>query len=553
MRELLRDVRDGVEQLAGSRDQLGGLREAMLSVAAGVELDATLRRIVRAAVTLVGCRYGALGVLDHTRVRLAEFVYEGIDEHTRAKIGDLPTGHGLLGLLIQQPKPLRLDDLSRHASSAGFPPHHPPMRTFLGVPVLVRGTVFGNLYLTEKHDGQPFTDDDEVVLQALAAAAGIAVDNARLYEHARRREGWQQATSEVRAALLAGTHVADVLQLVTHHTRELTRADSVLIAEPEDPELPPSEVNALIVTHSEGHLAGALRGRRIPVDRSSQGSAFRDAVPAQLPTLEYQLFDEPEEELGPALVLPLRAAADTVSGVLVALRRAGAAPFDPEELPDAAAFADQAAIAIRVTEDQRRLGELAIMADRDRTARDLHDQVIQRLFLHILGLQSAYPRALNPEVRRRIADLIDDAESIINEIRTAVFDLHTDPRRAPLRKRLHEIVAETVGSSDLYTTVRITGAISDLPASLAEGAEAVVREAVSNAVRHAHATTVTVTLVVDDKLSIEVDDDGVGIPETVAMSGLHNLSERAARFDGHLAIERPDTGGTRIVWIAPFG
>ncbi|HVV12280.1 GAF domain-containing protein, partial [Amycolatopsis sp.] len=188
LRELLTEVQDSVGQLVGARDQMDGLLEAMLAVAGGLELDATLRRVVQAAIELVECRYGALGVLNPDNVGLAEFVYEGINEQVRAEIGDLPEGHRLLGLLIEQPKPLRLNDLARHPASSGFPAHHPPMKSFLGVPILVRGTVFGNLYLTEKAAGQPFTEDDELVVQALAAAAGIAIENARLYEEAQKRQ-----------------------------------------------------------------------------------------------------------------------------------------------------------------------------------------------------------------------------------------------------------------------------------------------------------------------------------------------------------------------------
>ncbi|TNC21845.1 GAF domain-containing sensor histidine kinase [Amycolatopsis alkalitolerans] len=552
MRELLSEVQDRVEQLVGARDQMDGLLEAMLAVASGLELDATLRRIVHAAIDLVDCRYGALGVLNADGVGLAEFVYEGIDEAARAKIGNLPEGHGLLGLLIEQPKPIRLNDLSQHPSSSGFPAHHPPMRSFLGVPVLVRDQVFGNLYLTEKANGQPFTEDDEVVVQALAAAAGIAVENARLYEEARLRQRWQEATSEIRAELLSTAEPEGVLELVANRTLALTGADYTLVAQPEDPELPTEEVENLIVTVCAGINPDGLRGRHIPVEGTSSGEAFRNASPVQTVRLRGELSVGLPEDLGPALILPLRASSDTVSGVLVALRKAGAEPFRSDQLPLAAAFADQAAIALQLAEDQRRLYQLEVLADRDRIARDLHDHVIQRLFAHGLALQSTRLRSRSPDIQSRLSDAVEDVQSIVAEIRTAIFDLHGGLQgTTQLRKRLHEIIAEITADSSLQSTVRVSGPLGVVSAPLAEHAEAVVREAVSNAVRHSGGTTVTVTISVSDDLVIDVTDDGHGMPDKIARSGLHNLATRAEDAGGSFSVSAAQGGGTKVVWCAP--
>ena len=549
LRELLREVQDRIEQLVQSRDQMDGLLEAMLAVAGGLELDATLRRIVHAAIELVDCRYGALGVLDQDREGLAEFVYEGIDEETRREIGDLPTGHGLLGLLIEQPKPIRLDDLSQHVASSGFPAHHPPMKTFLGVPVRVREDVFGNLYLTEKKDGQPFTEDDEVVVQALAAAAGIAVENARLFEEARLRQRWQEATSEVRAELLGAADPADVLAMIADRALALAGADSAFIAQPEDVELPPEEVDELVVTVHAGLGGEGLGGLRMPVAGSSCGEAFLDAQPRRLSTLAADL----PEEFGPALVLPLRASRTSASGVLVAVRRKGGEPFDRNQLPLAAAFADQAALALRLAEDQRSISELKVVSDRDRIARDLHDHVIQRLFAHGLALQSTRMRSRNPDVQRRLADMIDDVQNIVGEIRTAIFDLHGGLQgTGQLRKRLSETITEITGETGLRTTVRMSGPIGVAGPELAEHAEAVLREALSNAVRHADAGTITVTISASDDLVVDVVDDGVGMPRTVARSGLHNLAERAAQAGGTFTVTPVEGGGTRLTWGAPI-
>jgi signal transduction histidine kinase len=552
LRELLREVQDRVEQLVSARDQMDGLLEAMLAVASGLELDTTLRRIVHAAIELVDCKYGALGVLNPDREGLAEFVYEGIDEETRRRIGDLPTGHGLLGLLIHQPKPVRMDELSQHAASVGFPQHHPPMHSFLGVPVRVRDEVFGNLYLTEKKGGLPFTDDDEVVVQALAAAAGIAVENARLYEESRLRQRWQEATSEIRAELLGAADPHDVLYLIANRALALTAADYTFLAQPEDPETPASDVTSLVVTVCAGLDSHSLEGREIPVEGSSCGAAFTDAEPRRVESLSYDLSSEMEEQFGPALVLPLRASSDTVSGVLVALRKAGEDQFDVAQLPLVAAFADQAALALQLAEDQRHLNELRVLGDRDRIARDLHDHVIQRLFAHGLALQSTHQRTRSPEIQKRLADMVNDVQSIVAEIRTAIFDLHGGLQgTTQLRKRLQEAIAELTDDTDLRTVVRMSGPVGVVSPELGEHAEAVLREALSNAVRHSRAATVTVTVSVGDDLVLDVTDDGIGIPDTVARSGLHNLAQRARDVDGSFSVERLETGGTRLLWHAP--
>ncbi|ANS32006.1 Hypoxia sensor histidine kinase response regulator DosT (plasmid) [Rhodococcus opacus] len=550
LRELLVEVQDRIDQMIGSRDQVDSLLEAVLTVATGLELEATLEQIVHAAIELADCEYGALGVLNRTRDGLQEFVYEGIDEPTRDLIGDLPTGHGLLGLLIEQPKPIRLDNLAQHTASSGFPEHHPPMRTFLGVPVRVRGEVFGNLYLTEKSGGHSFTEDDEVVVQALAAAAGIAVDNARLFEETRLRQQWQKATSEIRGELLATTDPAEVLDLIVRRARDLAAADHVFLAQPDDPDQDPDAVTALAVTASaDGEPANSI-SRRIRVEDSEVGRAFREGTRRQVP----QITDGDGDLYGPALLLPLRVSADAVTGVLVIIRGLGAEPFDDRQQVLAGEFADQAALALKLADDQHQLAALSLISDRDRIARDLHDHVIQRLFAHGLALQSVQARLRAPEARRRLSEMIDDVQDIIDDVRTAIYDLHGgagDDRRQ-LRQVLHQIVAEQTENSGLRTTVRTAGPLNAVDGTLAEHAEAVLREALSNVVHHADAHTVAVTVSVDDNLTIEVSDDGVGLPPAVARSGLHNLTVRAEQAGGTCTVAPADTGGTRLTWSAPL-
>ncbi len=546
LRELLVGVQDRVEQIVEGRDRLDGLLEAMLVVTSGLELDVTLRSIVQTAVNLVDAQYGALEVHDHDR-RMLEFVYEGIDEETFHRIGRLPQGLGVVGVLMEDPKPLRLDHIASHPASVGFPDNHPPMQTFLGVPVGVRNEVFGNLYLTEKADGQPFSEDDEVLLQALAAAAGIAIANARLYAQAKARQSWIEATRDIATELLSGTDPTTVFRMIAEEATKLTGAESALVAIPLEEETPESEVRELLVVETVGDVAAAIAGEAIPVPSTSVGEAFTQRAPRQVNRLRLAGVDD----AGPALVLPLRAT-DAVAGVVVVLRPAGSIPFSVEQLDMMAAFADQAALAWQLASSQRRMRELDVVTDRDRIARDLHDHVIQRVFAVGLSLQGTMQRARSAEVRQRLAGIVDDLQEIIGEIRTTIFDLHgTSSTVTRLRQRLDNAVTQFAGSG-LHTTVQFVGPLSVVDAVLADHAEAVVSEAVSNVVRHAKATTLRVQVKVEDELCIEVVDNGCGIPEIITSSGLANLRQRAEQAGGTFSTESAPGGGTVLHWCAPL-
>ncbi|ORB63924.1 histidine kinase [Mycolicibacterium tusciae] len=544
LRELLMEVQDRVEQIVEGRDRLDGLVEAMLVVTSGLELDETLKTIVHTAIELVDAGYGALGVRGHDH-ELVEFIYEGIDEEMREKIGHLPEGRGVLGVLIDDPKPIRLDNISHHVASVGFPPNHPPMKTFLGVPVRIRDEVFGNLYLTEKAGGQRFSEDDEVLVQALAAAAGIAIDNARLYEQSRTRQSWIEATRDIGTELLAGTDPATVFRLVADQSRHLSGAELTLVAVPPDADLPVGETTDLVVAATAGD--GPVTSlRSIPVEGTLIGEAFVERTPGRFPQIELD-----STATGPALVLPLRAS-DEVAGVLVALRPVGASQFSSEQLDMMTAFADQAGLAWQLASTQRRMRELSILTDRDRIARDLHDHVIQRLFAVGLALQGTIPRARVPEVQQRLTDCVDDLQQVIQEIRTAIFDLHGSSSGVTrLRQRLDEAVAQ-FANANLRTSVQYVGPLSVVDATLADHAEAVVREAVSNAVRHAQAASLAISVVVEDELTIEVVDNGCGIEGDITGSGLTNLRKRADEAGGSFAIEAVPAGGTKLRWSAPL-
>ncbi|MFF2083588.1 GAF domain-containing protein [Nocardia sp. NPDC058176] len=556
LRELLTEVQDRIAQIVDVRDRMDRLIEAMLIVTAGLDLDNTLRSIVHTAIELVDSRYGALGVreTDEASSQLAEFVYEGIDDRTRVMIGDLPRGHGVLGLLIADPKPLRLSRLSDHPASVGFPAHHPPMDTFLGVPIQVRDEVFGNLYLTEKANGLEFTEDDEVVVQALAAAAGIAVENARLYEQSRIRQQWLEATGEVATELLAGSEPNQVLELVAQRGLALTGSARTFLALPEDPDADADEITELLIVAGAGVDAEHLVGQRLSLADSEAGAAFRSGSPVSVD----QLADDPiagsATEFGAALILPLRAG-QSVTGVLTTVLPAGAPPLTAAAQSMMASFADQAALALQLADTQQRRRELDVLSDRDRIARGLHDHVIQRLFAVGLSLQGTMQRARAPEVRTRLTETIDDIQAIVQDIRHSIFDLqsNTSADSAKYRKHLHGIILDMTADTGIRTTIRLAGPVTVLEPPLSDDVEAVLREAVSNVVRHARATTVSVELVIRDDVTIEVGDNGIGLHgDLTRHSGLANLAARADQAGGTFTIENRPEGGTLLRWAAPL-
>ncbi len=515
-----------------------GLVDAMLAVTSGLDLERTLQTIVHTAMRLVDARYGALGVVGaDQKPPLERFIYQGIDAPTAERIGPLPTGHGVLGLLFHTSEAVRIEDLSQHPVSVGFPPNHPPMRTFLGVPVRIREHVFGNLYLTEKAGGQYFSADDEVLVQALAAAAGIAIENARLYQVARSRQEWIAATRDISTNLLAGEDPVTVHRQIVDRASALTgSAYSALLQRGDGDEL-------VVTTATDD----ALVGFRLPIVDTVVGCTFAQRIP-----LRVNDFDEIGAGGPEALVLPMRES-DSVSGAVVCVARPGRS-FTDEQLDMLSGFADQAALALQLAETQARavatMRDLGILSDRDRIARDLHDHVIQRLFAIGLSLQGA--RTSDAEgTSQRISTALDDLQEVVQEIRTAIFDLHGGSVTR-LRQRLEQAVTQMTNDSPVRPAVHVSGPLSVVDAGLADHAEAVVREAVSNVVRHAEAGTVTVTITVDDNLTIAVVDDGVGFPADTTRSGLGNLAARAAECGGSLDIGNDAGGGTRLVWWAPL-
>ncbi|WP_196814435.1 GAF domain-containing sensor histidine kinase [Nocardia sp. BMG111209] len=556
LRELLTEVRGRVDEIIDARDRMDGLVEAMLSVTASLDLDDTLTRIVQTAIALADARYGALGVRSHDQ-QLSRFIHQGIDVDAAGEIGPLPQGKGVLGLLLAQPKAIRLDDLASHPDSVGFPAGHPPMHGFLGVPVHTRGRIYGNLYLTEKNSGLPFTEDDEILVTALAAAAGVAIDNAHLFEAAQARQQWIAATRDITTAFLAGVDYDRVLVQLVDRVRELSGSQRAWLAISSDPDIPADEVVGLVVAHRSGP-GGPPGGGLVPLDGTVIGQAFTGRAPVHnaVEDLDHEFGPGLPVGAGPVLMIPLHAN-DTTLGVLVVEHEPGHAPYDADTIELIEVFTGQAALAMRLAATQQRMRELDVLADRDRIARDLHDHVIQRLFAVGLSLQGAAARTRRDDVRARLTTAIDDLQSVIGEIRDSIYQLHTGGESPRLRQRIDEIIRQHTDGIDLRVSTRIHGPLDAIDADLAEHAEAVVRETISNAVRHAGADTLILDITVADDIDIVVEDNGRGMPDDLTPSGLDNLARRARGVGGELTFDTahaagPHGPGTRIRWTAPL-
>ena len=556
--ELLAELQARLQAVPAARDRMRALLEAVVAIGSGLDLESTLRRIVETAVDLVDATYGALGVIGEGQ-RLAEFIPVGLSQEEIGRVHHWPEGRGLLGLLIEDPRPLRLADICEHPASSGFPDGHPPMRSFLGVPVRVRDEVFGNLYLTNKRGGGEFTEDDEAVLVALGAAAGVAVENARLYEAARLQQRWIQASAEVATRLLSGSQPAEVLADITRKALELSGADLAVLA------LPDEEGRRLTIAYAEGDGADATRGLVLPAGHSLSGRVLATGEPV---TSGDFAADERAaaaargamSQIGPAIVFPLGAPGN-VRGVLTVGRRHGAALFPPAQADVVASFAAQAGIALELAASRTEAQRLSLYEDRDRIARDLHDLVIQRLYATGMSLEGTMPMITRPEVASRISNAVDAMDETIKEIRATIFDLQArDTARPDLRTDIVNVVEDMTPLLGFAPSLRLgAGLGGEIKPEVAEQALAALREALSNAARHAAASRVDVTVDAgtDGLLIVQVTDNGTGIPADGRRSGLRNLASRAEKLGGELRLgpAEPDapSPGTRLEWRVPLG
>ncbi|MEU2111960.1 GAF domain-containing sensor histidine kinase [Streptomyces sp. NPDC019507] len=552
--ELLEELQARINAARGTRDRVHSLLEAVVSVGRELDLAQVLRRIVEAAALLVDAQYAALGVIGPDGRSLSQFLTVGLTEEEIARIGPLPAGHGILGELIRNPEPLRLTALGAHEASYGFPSDHPPMRTFLGVPIRVRDEVFGNLYLTDKHGGTDFDAEDESVISTLSVAAGVAIDNARLYEASQRQQRWLQANAEITHSLLSGSPRLEVLELIARRAREITEATLA------DVSVPVAGTDDLLVELAIGADDDTRRGLVVPVEGTLSGAAYQAGAPVTTAGLaeddRYGAGPGRFDGLGPAVAVPLGTAAKDTRGVLLLARHQGEPVFTEAELEPLLAFAGQAALALELAERRSDAEQLALLEDRDRIARDLHDLAIQRLFATGMTLQSAARLVQHEGAAERVSRAVGDLDETIKIIRSTIFGLRAreEDTGPSLRARIARTVGEAAAALGFPPRLSMEGLLdTDVPPQVADHVTAALTEMLSNAARHAHATRVEIALqATSDEVVLTVTDNGRGIPTDGRRSGLNNLEERARRVGGTVEIGRPDEGGSRLVWRAPL-
>jgi signal transduction histidine kinase len=549
--ELLSELQVRLETVLATRDRVHALLDAVVSVGSDLDLETVLRRIVETATTLVDATYGAVGLIGEGNT-LVQFVPVGLTEDEIARIEHWPHGLGLLGLLIKEPRPLRLHHIAEHPESYGFPPGHPPMGSFLGVPIRVRDEVFGNLYLTEKRGGGDFEEEDEAIVIALATAAGVAIENARMYEETRRREVWLQASSEVTTSLLSGADSHDVLTLMARRAREMGDADVAVVL------LPTAGGEKLRVMIADGVAADEVPAVEVVVADSLSGRAFTGGEPVVVTDLaetEIPAIISDGVQIGPAVAVPL-GAVGAVRGVLSLGKRSGRIPFSQSHVRMLHSFAGQASIALELAEAREDAERLGLLEDRDRIAKDLHDVVIQRLFAVAMTLMSAVRLVDRPEASSRLQHAIDELDGTIRQIRSTIFALQipVDEAAPGLHRRIVELVEGARGHLGFMPGLRVEGPLDDkVPPEQAEHLLAVLRETLSNIVRHARASRAEVEVeAADGWLTLVIEDDGVGPPAGGRRSGLRNLCDRAARLGGSFAVEGVEGGGTRVSWRVPL-
>jgi signal transduction histidine kinase len=549
---LLAELQVRLQAVLATRDRVNALFDAVVAVGMNLDIEVVLRGIVESAVSLVDAQYGAMGVIGEGG-RLAEFIPVGLTEEQIGRIHHWPEGRGLLGALIRDPRPVRLANLAEHEMSSGFPDGHPAMTSFLGVPIRIRDEVYGNLYLTNKRSGGAFDEEDEAVLVALAAAAGVAIENARLYDEARRQQRWLTASAEVTSALLSGADVGDALALIAAKSLEMSGADLVMLA------LPTPGGDLLQIEHAVGANAAEALGLVLPGGGSASGLVLATGQVLRIHDFSHDervaAIARQRLNLATAVLVPLGATGN-VRGVLTAGRRPGAMPLPPAAADMLVTFASQAGIALELAEHRRQAERVAVFEDRDRIARDLHDLVIQRLYATGISLQAAAGMIVVPEVATRVSQAVDALDETIREIRSTIFALQARPQASPagLRSRIVAVADQMTIMLGFAPMLQLDGPLdSGVPAEVAEHVLGALREALSNVARHAAATSVEVRVRADgDNLSLTVTDNGVGISAGARRSGLANLEQRARECGGSLSLEPAGGGGTQVRWQVPL-
>ena len=497
------------------------LLDAMVAISSDSDPHHVLDRIVRAACDLTGARYGALGVIGPDR-SLSDFITCGLTEEQRRVIGDPPRGRGLLGLVIDDPRPLRLPHIQAHPASYGFPEGHPPMTTFLGVPVTVRGQVFGNLYLTEKLNGQEFTAEDATLAEALARVAGFVIANAFAF-----------ARAETRRAMLES--VADLTEAAGHQQTRSSTLERVAIS-----------ARAAFGGESVGVLLLAQEGWGLAAKDGVDRAGLADRFRLQRPAIEAAARGDELRRFAWGVVVPLHTRVHPAVALMIV-----PPPVDPDAPALLTGFAEQAGLALDRLQALGDRETLAVLSDRERIARDLHDLAIQRLFAAGMSLESMRHQVL-PAGRERLDRLIEGLDTTIRDIRETIFELQRPV--GTVRSRIAAIVDEAEAVLGFRPSLRVTGPVDAIvTGGLSQHVEAVLRELLTNAARHAHATELTVELrAAIDRLELVVADDGKGMDTDQPRSGLANLARRAQDLGGDFDVEDVDPHGVLVRWRVPI-
>lgn len=547
--DLLKDLVSHGGELLQSRERMAGLLEAVVALAEDLSLDAVLERVVQSACHLLHARYGALGVMGEN-LTLSHFITVGMDNEVADKIGLLPSGRGVLGVLVTTPRPLRLQDLGQHPESVGFPAHHPPMRSFLGVPIRVRDTVFGNLYLTEKEGGGDFSDEDEGLAMALAAAAGVAIENAKLYDDARRRARWLEACMDVSGLMLGSDrdYTAGGLDPIAARALQESESKLALIV------APAVSGPGYIVAGAAGERAAAFSGGVLCLDAPELQDVLAGGEPVMLEN-PAGVFDGIDYggSLGPLLAVAL-STQGAHHGLLLLAR-------DPEELRYArtdiemgAVFGSHVALALELARVHRLREELLVFTDRDRIARDLHDLVIQRLFAAGLSVQSLTRFIKDELATERIRNITGELDEAIRSLRDTIYSLKSSSGEMELLSgRIRRVTRNSAKTMPFTPRLTLTGPVDAVTPDKADNVVAVVSEGLSNAIRHSGADAIAVSVaVIKGQVTVVITDNGSGFDASMERNGLANLEDRARMLNGQCTITTAPDAGTSVEWSVPL-
>ena len=554
--QLLAEVHSQMNPGLSAQGRVHSLLQAVLTIGGDLDLATVLRRLTEAAAHLAEARYAGLGVIGEDG-SFTEFIPVGVSRAQAERISRFPHGKGVLGTPLYERSALRLSDLRDHPDFGGFPEGHPGMSSFLGVPIQVRDEVFGNLYLTEKENGGAFDEEDEAIVTALATAAGVAIENARLYEETRLRERWLGASTEITTRLLSGADTNEVLGYMAAQARDIGGADTAVVLLPD-----PHARGHLFAEIADGPIAQEIMGTPVEIHDSACGWVYESGEAASIPDLRQANCPMlTHRGYGPGLLVPLGTPGNT-RGVLLLGKVSERAPFDGNIRRMLHAFSVQAGVALELAEARRDTERIVVLEERDRIAKDLHDVVIQRLFASAMTLMSTVRMINSNEAGERVQRTIDELDSTIREIRSTIFDLQNPPSRrdTSLRGRILRMAENTAHSLGCHPGVSLDGPIdASVPDEVGEQLLAVLGEGLTNVARHAQATEVHVSVAVEEvsvtgrptTLTLTVTDNGLGLPEEGRRSGLRNLDQRAQALGGGFSAGKGDTGGTVLVWRVP--